>query len=767
MEVSNKKFAVIVIAYLFVFNFMYFFDFNFLYIRTVLSTIFWMLVPGTLIINIFKIKKFNLLSFIVYSLGFSLAFLIIMGLLTNSLLPLFGIAQPFSRYPLLISFDIIIILLLFITLSYNRNNLFSIPHVSLGWLDGPFFCIPPVILLLSIGGIVILNNGGNNYISLFTLGAMSSYFFTVFLFRNKLNKNIYPYSGYFFTASLILMFSLRSWYISGPDISYEYKMFLLTESNGFWSSVSSSSPYNACLSVTILPVILSKFLGVDGIIIFKLIYPFLFAITSLGIYLLLSKRFSKIKSFVGLLFFISFISGNIDMSMITRQAIATIFFTLSLVSLFTPELSKVQMKSAFFIFTFAMIVSHYSTTIIAVALYVGTYLLSTIIRWIYNITLFRKKNKSLVVKTAVVRNREQFRLKGSMVLILIVVAFIWWTPITAIRINVVNFVTDSATNIQRIFTGDLRAERASVIDQFFYRPTNPDILLKQYTETLNAKYENPDAYSKTQYAVYTSRVIPAETVSLKMKTNISVVAYQIDKYLKIIMKLFIVIGTVSFFVLTIRKKTATVEWSTLSIIALFLLLLIMVLPFASLEYDLERTYIQTLPILVFSLVWGGLYVTRFLRLRDNLKLFFLLFLTIVYFMFNSGLLPQLIGGTSPPATLANFGVHYNRFYVHKTEVESAKWLVMNRGKSFYIYADPDARTKLVANSDIPSISIKEYILPSIIGKSGYVYTSWANTIKGSVIAYHLGQSISYNYPIDFLNQNKNLIYNNSESKVFK
>lgn len=233
------------------------------------------------------------------------------------------------------------------------------------------------------------------------------------------------------------------------------------------------------------------------------------------------------------------------------------------------------------------------------------------------------------------------------------------------------------------------------------------------------------------------------------------------------MKLFIIIGTISFFVLIKRNKSAEYEWATLSIMALFLLLAIMVLPLASLEYDLERTYLQALIILVFSWVWGGLHVTRFLRIRDSHSSFFLLFLLIVYFMFNSGLLTQLIGGTSSPTTLANFGVHYDRFYVHKSEVESAKWLTVNRGESFYIYADPDAKNKLVAHSNIPFISINEYVLPSVLGKSGYVYTSWTNTIKGRAYAYYRGQSINYNYPLEFLNQNKNLIYNNIVSEIFK
>ncbi len=52
-------------------------------------------------------------------------------------------------------------------------------------------------------------------------------------------------------------------------------------------------------------------------------------------------------------------------------------------------------------------------------------------------------------------------------------------------------------------------------------------------------------------------------------------------------------------------------------------------------------------------------------------------------------------------------------------------------------------------------------------KKAYVYSSYTNTIKKRAFVSYKGETISYNFPTEFLNQNKNKIYNNRESELFK
>ncbi|GAG39728.1 unnamed protein product, partial [marine sediment metagenome] len=59
------------------------------------------------------------------------------------------------------------------------------------------------------------------------------------------------------------------------------------------------------------------------------------------------------------------------------------------------------------------------------------------------------------------------------------------------------------------------------------------------------------------------------------------------------------------------------------------------------------------------------------------------------------------------------------------------------------------------------------IFPSIIDKNAYVYLGYTNAIKKRTFTYTMGRPLGYNFPNLFLGNNKNKIYNNGGSKIFK
>ncbi len=184
--------------------------------------------------------------------------------------------------------------------------------------------------------------------------------------RNKFNKNIYPFAILMICISLLLMFSMRSKHILGWDIHLEYLMFQLTKEHSHWSmSNFPGNAYNTCLSITILPTIFSRFLTINDEYIFKLVTPLIFSTTSVCIYLFLKRFSNRILAFIAIFFFVSqprFIS---EIPALVRQQFALLFFSLSLVVLFNKKVSIMLKRILFIIFGFSMIVSHYSTTYIA------------------------------------------------------------------------------------------------------------------------------------------------------------------------------------------------------------------------------------------------------------------------------------------------------------------------------------------------------------------------------------------------------------------
>ena len=63
--------------------------------------------------------------------------------------------------------------------------------------------------------------------------------------------------------------------------------------------------------------------------------------------------------------------------------------------------------------------------------------------------------------------------------------------------------------------------------------------------------------------------------------------------------------------------------------------------------------------------------------------------------------------------------------------------------------------------------IKHDIFPQVIRKSSYVYLSSSNITEESIFAWLRGSMMAYSLPLRFLNRNKNLIYNNNYSEIFK
>lgn len=109
---------------------------------------------------------------------------------------------------------------------------------------------------------------------------------------------------------------------------------------------------------------------------------------------------------------------------------------------------------------------------------------------------------------------------------------------------------------------------------------------------------------------------------------------------------------------------------------------------------------------------------------------------------------------------------YDSLYTHEEEVKSIKWLSDNYNEKYLIYTDKISRRKMAAFGGIRDID-KSVILPSIIEKDAYVYSNYVNTMMETTWESYEGTYLHYNFPTNFLNQNKNLVYNNAGSKIFK
>jgi uncharacterized membrane protein len=653
MQLTKNKIFYGILIYGLIINLLVLFDIQFLYLRPFFSFIFLITIPGLLIMLMFKIREINSWEYLVYTIGFSVAFLMFGGLFINWILPLVGIDRPLSLVPLLISFDIFLLIFWIIAYKQNKEISIKINPLKLSFLNKGFFTIVMIFLVLSILGAITLNNYGPNILTMIMLGGIAVYVFMLVFFRNKLNENVYPWAILIISLAMLLATSLRSWNISGHDIIIEYQMFQLTKENFHWSmSNFPNHSYNACLSITILPTILSWFLKINDEYIFKIFFQIIYSFISVGVYLFLKRYIKAALAFIAVFFFISFPTFFVDLPMMIRQEISLFLFALILLILFNKQINPTIKKLAFIIFGFSMIISHYSTSYIAFALFLSTYILTFLFRRLAN-----RKIKQCALKHA---KKQEYYLRGYLILLLLVFGFLWYSPITHTANGLIDFMNDSFKNLGNIFSEDVRAGQTSFLEQFniFYKPKDQTLLLQDYIKKIELKFENIsdiNYYPQEKYEDYKPRVIPAELIPIRINSNIAPKIYLFMEIVKKLMKVFIIVGVFYLLFNLFKKREIDTEFIFMSLASLFSLAVIMILPLATIEYNLLRTYQQVLIILSLSAILGSLIIFKFLK-KENIKIILILLIFILYFLSYSGFIPQIIGGSEASIQLNNYGI---------------------------------------------------------------------------------------------------------------
>ena len=764
---KNKIFFGILIFGLIV-NLLVIFDIHYLYLRAIFSFIFLITILGLLIMLMLKIREIGFWEYLVYIIGLSVAFLMFGGLFINWVLPLAGIDKPLLLVPLLISFNVLLLIFWIIAYKRNKEILLEIKPPKLDRLNKLFFTTPTIFPILSIFGVSILNNQGQNYLTLIMLGGIAVYVFFIVLFRKKLNKNIYPWVILMISIALLLMYSLRSWHILGFDIHQEYQMFLLTKDNFHWSmSNFPGFAYNACLSITILPTIFYSFLNINSEYIFKLVFQIVFSFVPVNVFLFLRKYTKDIIAFLASFFFMSHYEFMAQMPALNRQEISILFFALFLILLFEKNFNSSIKKNFFLvIFGFSMIVSHYSTAYVALLLFIFVYFICLFFRKTKNIKVFSKIYQKLNLKEKRSSRREKYYLGGTLILLLFVFNFLWSFQLTGTSNNLIYAFKMVTSNMGKIFKNEMISEQARLaLGRIVKIYTIDDV--KNYSDNISEEYHTNKTwlnfYSPEKYASFTieprySGDISSPNIEVKIINGLTWIS-------KISFEIFILIGCFYLLFFMLKKQKIHAEYIIMTLGCIFLIVIVIFVPYISIAYNYERLFQQTLVLLSLPAVLGMLVVFKFLK-NKNIIFILIAIISIWLFLSNSGFNSNVIGGATQ-INLNNFGEEYDRYYTHDSEVKSLEWLSKYYNQKDVIYLDRYAILKAYYFSRIEEKNVLKDILPSTIDKNAYVYSGYVNTIHKRTFVYYELKVMSYNFPTEFLNSNKNKIYNNGSSEIFK
>jgi uncharacterized membrane protein len=337
---------------------------NYPIVRQVVGIVYLTFVPGLILIKLIKLDDLGTLEIVVFAVGFSIAFLMLSGLVINQFGYLVGLSFPLSTLPLSLFINTLIIA--GAAVAHLRQGkikkTFSVQPSSFS----PSLLLLTLIPVLSVIGVYFVNTTGNSLILIAMILSIAA-LFTFSAFRERSSK-FYPFAICMIAIALLLHVSLLSSYVVpyGGDSPAEYYVFQTVQTNAHWTPVfpfagdEGLGRFNAMLSVTVLPTVYSNMLGMDPSLVFKLIYPLIFALVPVALYLLWQPYIGKKLSFIAAFVFVAQSTFFTEMIALNRQMIGELFFVLLLLVLLNKKVKKEGKFLAFAVLSFGLIFSHYA-----------------------------------------------------------------------------------------------------------------------------------------------------------------------------------------------------------------------------------------------------------------------------------------------------------------------------------------------------------------------------------------------------------------------
>lgn len=339
--------------------------FNIPIARQIFGFLYFTFIPGLILIKLLGLNERDWTEIVLLSVGFSITFLMVGGLLINEILLMLGFSQPLSSMPLIILFNSFILMSGFLASHKGRN----IQLCQAGILKKPLYLLFFISLpILSITGAMVSDSYQNNTILLFIIIVISLLFVFV-VFSKDLLSNLYSIAIWMMALALLYHSSFISSYIVpfGSDVPVEYFVFKNTESNACWSTAFPDQSFgriNAMLSVTVLPTIYSKLLSINSTWLFKIIFPFIFSLVPLGLYRIWCKHIGEKRAFISVFFFMAYETFYSEMLGLNRQMICELFLVLLLFIILDEKINQPKKLICFITFSFGLVTSHYGVSVV-------------------------------------------------------------------------------------------------------------------------------------------------------------------------------------------------------------------------------------------------------------------------------------------------------------------------------------------------------------------------------------------------------------------
>lgn len=712
-----------------------------------------------------------------YSLGAVLLILMLAGLAVNFVLPLVTALPPLSPIPVVVLGDVLNIALYF----FHRRY----PAVIL-WREH-FRAIRPeeirlaAISLSGVGLAVLganrLNNGAGDQLTIAAIGIALLVIILQLRWLKVLRDDLIGVSIYLMSFALLLTTSLRGWLITGHDIQDEYRVFQLTALHGHWSMTYWHDAYNACLSITILPTMLSRVVGVSHPYIFKFLFQAIFAFCPVLVYAIVRRYWVKPVAILAVAYFVGFPTFFNDMPFLNRQEIGYLFVCIAVLAATNTRWSLRTRQLALLAAGIGVEISHYSTMYVLLGALTIGWLARHAFGFLSRLfTRTRAEGPSPEWAAGAARTTT-----ATMIVVLGLVFFLWGNVATQTSGQV---MTTAKSVVSALVEGRGTGGPGSGYSILTRRVFNPQKALQDYRRSsLDKRSTEPSgeflpltAVSSASTPVVKQGKRPltaAGRVLAAIGLPVAAANTAMRDLTAYAEQLFVGIGLFAFLFTARLRRIIGEELFWLALGSTAMVALITVLPGASADYGPLRAYQQGLITMAPVLVVG---TGKFLRwfTRRSIPVAAVAVICLGFFVTTTSLLSQLTGGNIAELNLNNSGLYYDIYYTRPQEEKAVSWLsrqpdVLGLGvqasyrQSRFEFANAGAADP----QNVEGGQVVGDFYPTLVRRSSWVIADYTVIRTGVAATRVTGHIIQYKYPIGLLQSNKDLVYSNGSTEIYK
>lgn len=729
---------------------------NNLIITIPVGLLFSIVLPGSLIYT--TIHRRLDLSWLnaTYILGIGIAYVYAVGLFANWFIPLISTLKPLTQLPLLLAFLVFNSLLCITAYLRNSSEFSSLYRFNLNISQIIVIIAATLAPIISAGGAIVVNNGGNAY--LVTIG----YFYylllviLVFIFYGRIGRGVALYTLWLAAFSILEASWLRGMYVNGIDVNKEFQIFRLTQEMGFWNINTFRDAYNSCLSVGLFPTIISAITNASPEFVFKSIIPLLYSFIAVIIFHIANTIIGERKSLIAALFFIAQPAFFVWWWVPVRQQLAFIFFSLMILVIIKAKNTNNIDRTMIMIFGLSMVASHYSTAYISIAL-LAIYLL------LRRIFALLSKQEDLVIKP----------LTPIMLLTLFISVFLWYSQVNIGFSGVVNFVKTSLVSLNSETEAQTQKQDQGLFDVFNInkRPGRTFTSNSEYNSQLISKARSSYGNEEFLNSSEKQNDYPISKIELPDYPRYSGLILDVKAIAKALGAALTIIGVL---ILTIRAlRTKLIHTNNLLLIqmsSLACMFVLLAMPLFSIEYDQTRTFQQLLIPLSGAAIYALAFISKKLHLHKILGSLLIIFFVGIYYIFMNQIIFGIMGTRLAPLSTSNKSEDYFTYFVSSKDINSGKWLADIHDSVTPIYSDfyTEYRLKTIGDAIVGTDKVnRRGVVLGAIKRDSYVFVSAENNYSGLAYDQLTGQRILYYYPLIELSEQKNTIYSNGGSTIYR